>query len=108
MITLGWPSSKLSPNARGHWRIVAAAKATAKMEGFAEARRVKAPAGRTIAITFHAPDNRRRDLDNMLASVKAHLDGISDAIGVDDSEWTISIAKGAPVKGGKVIVEVKP
>lgn len=105
-ICLPWPSSALSPNARGHWAMKAAAKRRARMDGFLAAKAAKVPAGRTIAITFHAPDNRHRDLDNMLASIKGQLDGIADAIGVDDSEWSISITKGEVRKGGCVIVEV--
>ena len=65
--------------------------------------------GRVHAIiTFHPPDKRRRDLDNMLSSFKSGIDGIVDAIGVDDSDWTITISKGEPVIGGKVVVEIKP
>jgi crossover junction endodeoxyribonuclease RusA len=55
---------------------------------------------------FHPPDRRRWDLDNMLASVKSGLDGLADAIGVDDSFWTLSIAKGEPVPGGAVDVQI--
>ena len=47
-----------------------------------------------VSITFHPPSNRRQDLDNMLASIKSGLDGVADAIGVDDSNWTITIARG--------------
>jgi hypothetical protein len=36
---------------------------------------------------FFYPDRRRRDDDNYVARMKSGLDGISDAIGQDDSEW---------------------
>lgn len=106
MIVLGWPAPELSPNSRCHWSKKSAVRAHARFEGFIEAKAANAPAGRNIAITFHAPDKRKRDIDNMLASVKSHLDGISQAIGVDDSEWSITITKGEVRKGGCVIVEV--
>lgn len=59
-----------------------------------------------LNITFNPPDRRRRDLDNMLAACKAYLDGISDALGVDDSNFKLTIQKGEVVKGGQVVVEV--
>lgn len=42
----------------------------------------------------------------MLASFKSGIDGIVDVIGVDDSDWTITISKSLPVIGGKVVVEL--
>lgn len=62
----------------------------------------------TVEITFCPPDKRRRDVDNMLASIKSGLDGISDATGVDDSAWHYGIARGDSVKGGAVLVHVFP
>lgn len=59
-----------------------------------------------LRICFHPPDKRRRDLDNMLASIKSGLDGISDAIGVDDSQWSLSLSRGEPVPGGAVAIEI--
>src|SRR3546814_1588637 len=59
-----------------------------------------------LAIEFYPPDARRRDLDNMLASVKHAIDGIAEAIGVDDSRFSYSIARRAPIKGGRVSIVV--
>lgn len=57
-----------------------------------------------LDITFCPPDRRRRDLDNMLASAKAHLDGVSDGMKIDDSDFTLTIRKGTPIKGGQIII----
>jgi crossover junction endodeoxyribonuclease RusA len=38
-------------------------------------------------LDFYAPDKRRRDDDNMIASFKAGRDGIADALGVDDHRF---------------------
>ncbi len=59
-----------------------------------------------LDITFHPPDKRRRDLDNMLASIKYGLDGVAKALGVDDYEWSMSIRRGDPdpAKNGYVII----
>lgn len=112
LIRLPWPPASLSPNARGHWS--AKAKAASRYRG--EARllaqamgcRALAVPGLSVEVIFYPPDYRRRDTDNMLASVKSGLDGISDATGVDDSNWRIGLARGEPVEGGAVLVHVKP
>ena len=58
-----------------------------------------------VALVFHPPDKRKRDWDNMIASVKAGLDGLADALKVDDSKWRISIEVSQQI-GGMVKVEV--
>ena len=109
-LTLPWPPADLSPNSRGHWSKLARAKKayraacawTAKEQG---ARKVEADA-LAVRITFVPPDRRARDTDNMLASIKAGLDGLADVLGVDDSRWTLTIARADEV-GGMVRVEVR-
>ena len=54
-----------------------------------------APAGKvTVRMTFCPKTNRRRDLDNLIAATKSLRDGISDAIGIDDSKTEISAVIG--------------
>lgn len=38
-----------------------------------------------LRLTFFAPNKIRRDLDNLLAAMKPSLDGMAQALGVDDS-----------------------
>jgi crossover junction endodeoxyribonuclease RusA len=59
-----------------------------------------------LSLVFSPPDKKRRDLDNMLASVKSALDGIADATGCDDSKWSLSITKADPVPGGAVQITI--
>ena len=40
-----------------------------------------------VSIVFVSPDKRHRDLDNCLAAAKAQLDGIADALGVNDKRF---------------------
>lgn len=115
VITLPWPDNKLSPNARVHHFVLARAKAKAKSAAnilaflaYREIGRPKIIGAVDVSITFHPPDNRRRDIDNMLASNKAALDGIADAIGVDDSKWNLSLSKGDPAPSGRVLVQIVP
>lgn len=112
-ITLPWPSRILSPNSRGlHWGARAKAKKAARSDGrllaLAAMGRAARPQGpQKVAMTFHPPNARARDTDNMLAACKAALDGIADAIGVDDSQWQISLTRGEPHRPlGQVIVTV--
>ena len=109
-ITLPWPDKRLSPNARVHWLDLAKIKRLARAEGFALAREALGRETITgllhVSLTFHPPTKRKADLDNMLASMKAALDGISQAVGVDDSEWELSLRKGEPMKCGCVVVKL--
>jgi len=112
-VSLPWPSSDTSPNARKHWTKVAEAKASQRATSFylthqamrencikktdlAQAKQAH------VAIIFNAPDKRRRDIDNCLASIKAALDGIADATGIDDGLWSYEIRRGDVVAGGAV------
>jgi crossover junction endodeoxyribonuclease RusA len=111
-IELPWPAKELSPNARGHWAKMARFKKgarelagwTAKEAGW-ESQRARSNLA-IITVTFHAPDKRRRDLDNAIASFKSAQDGIADALGIDDSKWAVSYRFGDVVKGGRVVVEL--
>ena len=87
-ITLALPSSKLSPNSRGHWtiksRAVKLARQQARLKTLALLAGAKAPAFAGYALAFFWPDKRHRDDDNALASCKAYRDGVADALGIDD------------------------
>lgn len=110
-LTMPWPALKeLSPNWRGHWAARAKAKKTFRQVWWAEA--LHQGAGKLnaeklhVSLCFHMPDKRARDLDNLLASCKAGLDGLADAIGVDDSKWSLEISKAETIGGFvRVIVQ---
>jgi crossover junction endodeoxyribonuclease RusA len=40
-----------------------------------------------VEITFYPPDKRHRDADNMVASIKAGIDGLADALKVNDKRF---------------------
>jgi crossover junction endodeoxyribonuclease RusA len=52
-----------------------------------------------IEITFYPPDKRHRDADNMVASIKAGLDGIADALKVNDRQFLPTFVFTDEVKG---------
>jgi crossover junction endodeoxyribonuclease RusA len=111
-ITFPWPDKRLSPNARLHRLKRAQLVREARRAAYYITRAVIEPGkvwpkGLHIKIEFCPPDNRRRDLDNMLASNKATLDGLSDALGVDDSNWTLTLERGAVIIGGAVNITIE-
>ena len=102
-VILPWPPKELSPNARQHWAKLARAK---KAYRLACAWQAKAQgAGRIeadklhLSLTFYPPTRRAYDLDNALARMKAGLDGLADVLGVDDSRWSLSVARADSVGG---------
>lgn len=111
-IKFPWPHKDLSPNGRKHRMEVARLKKRAKSDAFFEAsahedcRAFRGASGVHVDLVFLPPDRRKRDLDNMLGSCKAMLDGLSEAIGVDDSTWSLSLCRGDAVSGGAVVVTV--
>lgn len=111
-VFLPWPDKKLSPNARHHWSVVARAKKAAKRTAYytaLEAGLGKIDAERiSVLVSFYPPDRRPRDTDNMVSSLKAGFDGLSQAIGIDDSKWELTISPRGPIeKNGLVKVELQ-
>jgi crossover junction endodeoxyribonuclease RusA len=112
-LALSWPAPGLSPNARLHWakkaKLTKAARKDAWVTALAVRRRLPALGDGAINldVEFCPPDHRRRDRDNLIASMKAANDGIADALGVDDSKFITTYSIGEPVKGGAVLVTVR-
>lgn len=90
-IHLPWPPSELSPNKRNHWHKSAKAKAAYRERCRVETmlqQPGKLPDGPlALHLEFVPPDRRRRDRDNLLASMKAGLDGLADALRIDDARF---------------------
>ena len=109
-LVLPWPPKELNPNARTHFKRLAAVKKTyreacamtAKEQG---AMKIDAKSVH-VSFMFFPPDKRRRDLDNMLASCKALCDSLADVIGVDDYHWSLSL-KRSDIVGGMVAVRIE-
>lgn len=109
-VELPWPEKVLSPNARVHWSRKARAVKSARSAAYFLTRQVTRPlscSSAKLTFVFCPPDNRRRDRDNLIASMKAATDGISDAIGIDDSKFDTSYSISSPIKGGLVRVTLE-
>lgn len=110
-IKLSWPDKALWQNRQSHWSRKANAVRAAKSEAWALAKgaKVKPDPRARLEFYFHPPDGRRRDLHNMPATQKAAIDGIAEAMGVDDQHFRVSWPEewGAPAKGGEVVVWIR-
>lgn len=111
-INLPWPAKALSPNARVHWAVKAASVKKARSDAYVLTRSsmVEIPRwlGVHVTLDFCPPSRRRYDADNIIASLKASMDGIADALGIDDSKFIPTYRFGDPVKGGEVRVTLEP
>lgn len=94
-VTLSLPPKELSPNARVHYMAKArAAKAYRSLAWAAACEQIgrhDAPQWEvaTEQAIFYFKSNRRRDRDNLLASLKPAFDGLADAgVIADDSGFT--------------------
>lgn len=106
-----WPPQALRPNARVHWSKKAMAARSYRHTGFilTKAAKLIMPEGKLrLVIEFAPPTRRHYDADNLLASCKALFDGIADAIGRNDRDFTYQFSKShEPIKGGEVRVRIE-
>jgi len=124
-ITLGWPPPELSPNARVHWAKLASIKKTYRLACAAQTREQGAKLNRTkkpiipglpacgfvfapvlLELEFYKPNRRAMDRDNLLARMKAGLDGVCDALGVDDRIFSVVTIRVSDDIGGFVKVRL--
>jgi len=112
-VTLPWPDRALWQNSRAHWTVRRSATKSHRQRACFEVQW----AGRCgliitgqpqLAWTIHPPDRRRRDLPNVIAALKPAIDGIQDALGIDDQhflhQWPKEFSE--PERGGKITVTI--
>lgn len=114
-IELPYPDKELSPNSRCHWSQKAKAAKKARSDAFVIARAAGLDKS-TFAgyegrlhfwIDIYAKTRNYPDADNILSSLKNFLDGIADALGVNDRRFVHHpFVKDATHKGGKVIIRI--
>lgn len=116
VIDLPLPSRTLSPNGRAHWRTKAKAVSKYRDAAYLVAKQAQCGAWRrwglaVARVTFHWPDDIRRDEDNAVASLKPAFDGLVDAgLIIDDSTRVLRrerpvhcVDRGRP----RVVIEVE-
>lgn len=115
LIDLPFPAKVLWPNGRGHYMTVGQAKKAHKNWAWAATKaavpagfKVSDPTAVRLVYTVYPKDGNRPDEDNCVAAMKAYQDGVALALRVDDKGFKRpDILFGQPVKGGKVVLELK-
>ena len=116
-LLLPWPRRALWQNFKCHWLLEAKAVKQARMGAFyasLEAGLTRMPTGEGwthhLSFDFCPPDRRKRDLQNMPATQKAAIDGIADALKVDDATFKVKWPEEFGTvsdNGGSVLVVVR-
>jgi crossover junction endodeoxyribonuclease RusA len=108
-VTLPYPPRELSPNSRCHWRVKARVGKDYKRTVFYLCREanlsVEGNEKVHLALHFYPPDNRRRDLDNCVSSLKWGLDALAEALKINDERFVIHPALFIRT-GGEVVVKI--
>lgn len=112
--TMPWPQAKLSPNARVHWAALAKEKRTYRNQCYITAlvqlktRTEVLPDGALhVELEFVPPNRRSYDRDNLVARMKAGLDGLADALKINDKRFsTLTARVNAEQIGGFVRVRI--
>ena len=96
IIKLPFPDASLFPNRKNgkHWTATSAAKDAQKNDAYMLTKQAMqeqpssfGEADIPLSLVYLTPDKRKRDLDNMLAASKSLIDGMAQALGVDDSRF---------------------
>lgn len=110
-VKLPYPDKALSPNARVHWGRKAAAVKAARKEAYFATK----AAGGTIGDGPYAvsimvyPRSRgvRGDADGVVSCCKAALDGIADALGVNDRHFLAPTVEFSDKREGRIEITIK-
>lgn len=114
-IELGFPPAELFPNrAKGtHWAKLYQVRSDYRESStWLSKHQIKGSFNKEgdipLRLTFIMPDKRNRDADNCLAACKAGLDGLADALMINDKRfWPITIDREIGTKTtAKLIVEI--
>lgn len=106
-IILPWPPTDLSPNKRLHWTQVAKLKREYRKDCWVttleQMNRLNPKPGFKeqslhLELTFLPPDKRHYDRDNLVARMKSGIDGMCDALNIDDSQFAMISANLASQK----------
>lgn len=109
-IELPWPSTDLTPHAKGGWWKKANATKEARNHAWAVAMETPAIECDPQAVIFveYYPKAFRGDVHNVHGRCKAYIDGIADAMGCDDKRFEIHFPAvwAGKDKRGKVVFRV--
>lgn len=109
-----WYPKELSPNARAHWTLKAKKNKEYKgvcyyrtKEAISKSKASNYDHLKEFHLTFYKPNRRAMDADNMLASIKSGLDGMCQALRIDDQLFKKIVIEIEDDIGGYIKVEVR-
>jgi crossover junction endodeoxyribonuclease RusA len=112
-VMLGWPPKGLNPNARANCYELSRLKKLYRHTCYFTALQA-AGVGKWVEegdirvhLVFVPPDRRLRDDDNLVAMMKSGLDGLADALKVNDRRFRLSQEVSQEI-GGFVCVQMWP
>lgn len=110
-IIFPWFPKELNPNSTCYFRKKAQIKALYRTEGYNRTMEALQTQDidknvKEMRFTFYKPDNRHRDADNMLAAMKSGIDGMADALGINDRQFKTIVIHVADKIGGYIEVEL--
>lgn len=114
-LRLPWPGPELSPNTRSHWAALATAKKRARRLAAQEVQdQIKEvdlawlhTEPLVLILSFVRPTLRNYDRDNLVARSKALIDGMCDALRVDDKRFATLVSQVASEVGGFIRVTIQ-
>lgn len=109
MIVLPFPPASLSGHNTGHWAIKAKIVATHRAWAFhaTRAAKITVPEAGDITIKFRfVPPSNRGDRTNYANRLKPYIDGIAEALGINDRRFLPSYEFAPVEKPGRVEVVI--
>lgn len=118
-VDLAFPAKVLWPNgSEGNRFAKAAARRRARADAWGMTYDAPSSVQRALAasegilavkLTVHAkPKGKLPDRDNCIAACKSYLDGIADALGIDDKRFAAPTVEFAQPRNGRFVIEVSP
>ena len=110
-IELPYPAAPLWPNKRSHWAKKHTATKKARGDAYSLAGAATSPiyTDTPIAVKITVggkPKGPLPDRDNCIAAAKAYLDGIADAIGINDRDFDAPKVVFSSVRNSTFVIEI--
>jgi Holliday junction resolvase RusA-like endonuclease len=93
-IQTDFPPAELNPNVKAHYMKKAKIGKREKAKGYYQAKEAigfnqlpSFPKYMMLELFIYPPDNRRHDNDNIFSALKWWLDGMCEALGIDDNQF---------------------
>lgn len=110
MIELPYPHKSLWPNGRFHWSVKAREVKKHRQWAAIAAKAASLRIGDSpipVCIVCHPKKTSvAPDRDNIVAASKSYIDGIAQALGIDDKHFAAPTVEVSPIKSGQFVIYV--